>query len=413
MPHTNFSLVPKYRWLYFIFFISIVLLIGELVNHRFTMHDLEVYYRSAYRMVHHNALYRIKADGHYVYKYAPTAVAYFIPLLILPFTAAKVVYWFLLTAITGFILHFLFALIDEKPDRGNFRLRNKVLFISFLVGAAHFHREWHLGQVNLILLLSYVFITWSLINNKPLAGGFGLGFSLFLKPFGLIFLPYFILRKKYKHLLYSLVFVMVLGLIPFIFYPSGAAFKQLYFSWFSELAIELKAKQDLLLAGNHTIFSVLARYSPLRYVLTNAQAVKVYQFIVLGIVAGSCLWFIQLSRKELPNYYVAEMAYLTAFIPMLAFTSYNAFLFSTPCIVILLYNARQLSGAEKMLLTMALILIGGNIRDLVGAKNFALFDGYSVYTFGSILLLFLLFSLRKKQSRNRNKSLVSGPETSV
>ena len=409
----NNLFLPKNRWLYFIWLVSIVLLIGELLNHRFAMHDLEVYYRTANRMVHHQALYRIQSDGHYVYKYAPTAATYFIPLLILPFTAAKVIYWFLLTGITAYILHLLFAMLAEEPGLEASKLWNKVLLLSFLAGAAHFHREWHLGQVNLILLFSYVLITRSLIKNQPVMGGFLLGFSLYLKPFGLIFLPYFIFRNKYKHLLYSLVFLFVFGLIPFIFYPSGPAFKQLYLGWFNELAIEMKMKQDLLAAGNHTIFSVLARYSPLKLMLTNAQAIKIYQLIVLGIIAGSFLLFIKLSRKRLPNYYVAEMAFLIAFIPMLAFTSYNAFLFATPCMVILLYNARHFSGGEKILLTLALILIGGNIRDLVGAKNFALLDGYSVYTFGSILLLLLLFSLRKKQLRHREQIQIAPSETSV
>ena len=398
----NISFLSKNSWLFFILLVSVVLLIGELLNHRFTMHDLEVYYRTAHRMVHQEALYRIQSDGHYVYKYAPTAAAYFIPFLILPFTAVKVVYWFLLTGITAYILHLLFALIAEKPGSTASKFRNKVLLLSFLAGAAHFHREWHLGQVNLFLLFSYVCITCSLIKDRPLMGGFWLGFSLYLKPFGLIFLPYFILRKQYKHVLYSLVFLLVFGLIPFIFYPSEPAFKQLYLSWFNELAIEMKMKQDLLAAGNHTIFSVLARYTPLQLLLPNAQAVKIYQLIVLGSIATCFLLFIKSSRKEWQNYYVAEMAFLIAFIPMLAFTSYNAFLFATPCIVILLYNARQFSGSEKTLLTLALILIGGNIRDLVGPKNFAVLDGSSVYTFGSILLLILLYRLRKKQFQQRD-----------
>ena len=397
----NYISLRKNSWLYFIFFISIILLIGEVLNGRFWMHDLEVYYRTANRMLHQAALYRIKADGHYVYKYAPTAGTYFIPFLLLPFSAAKVIYWFLLTGITAYILQLLYSLTREEPGLEKDSRKNKVLLLAFLVMGAHYHREWHLGQVNLILLLAYVFVTKSLIKDRPLAGGFWLAFSLFLKPFGLIFFPYLLIQQKYKHLLYAFIFLVILGFIPFIFYPSVPAFKQLYLSWFTELAIELKAKQNLLEPGNHTIFSVFARYSPVQLVLTNAQTIKFYQILLLSILGGCFLLFTRLRRKEYSGFFVAEMAFITALIPMFAFTSQNAFLFTTPSIIVLLYNARQLSGWEKGFLTIALILIGGNIRDLVGAQTYEVLNNLSVYTFGTIMLLILLFCLRNKHLKLR------------
>jgi hypothetical protein len=109
----------------------------------------------------------------------------------------------------------------------------------------------------------------------------------------------------------------------------------LYASWLQELAIELRAKQDLLASGNHTVFSVMARFTPLRYWLVSASAIKIYQVSLLAGLGALGLYFIRIGRYQTHST-VAEVAFLIACIPLLAFTSENAFLFTLPVIVLLL-----------------------------------------------------------------------------
>ncbi len=209
-----------------------------------------------------------------------------------------------------------------------------------IVVGAHIHREWHLGQVNLLLLGIYTIMLESLIYKNRLTTAFWLAFSLFIKPFGLIFYPYLILKKRYAEVFYSFAFILVLGLLPFLFYPSVAEFKHLYGSWFQELAIELRMKQDLLANANHTIFSVVARYTPLYYVLTSAWVIKIYQLGVLATMGIIILYYIKIGDNE-PKNTAAEVSFLIACIPLLAFTSENAFLFTAPCIILLLSRINQ------------------------------------------------------------------------
>jgi len=386
----------KNTWLYLLILISVILLLADIINKRFYMHDLEVYYRTAARLVQGQELYRIKAHGHYVFKYSPISAIYFIPFLLLPFTVAKVGYWLLLTFLVGFILNIFYKLTACTEEVSTlFRQKNTVLLLTFIAVVTHIHREWHLGQVNLLLLALYVSTLHSLIYKKYKIAAFTLAFSLFIKPFGLIFLPYLFLKKKYQTLLYTTIFVLVLGLLPLLFYPSLAAFKQLYLSWFQELAIELRAKQSLLNAGNHTIFSVIARYTPLRNLLSGATAARFYQLSMLGLIGFILLFFIQKGR-HLRRSLVAEGAVLIALIPLFAFTSINAFLFSAPCLVFLLYNFPQLPAKGKIALAVACILIGGNIRDLMGKRIFDLLENNSTYTLGTLILLGLMFYLRQK-----------------
>ncbi|MFD2515869.1 glycosyltransferase family 87 protein [Pontibacter locisalis] len=392
----------KNLWIYFILLASSILLFGEIINDRFTMHDLEVYYRTAARMIDGEELYRIAADGHYVYKYSPTAALYFVPFALLPFPVAKVIFWGLLTALTIVVLRVLFNLAQEAFPGINNRNRN-ILLVAFLAVGAHVHREWHLGQVNFVLLSLYIFMLVFLMKQKSLPAGVLLAVSLFLKPFGLIFYPYLLLKGKFKTVLTSLGAIMILALLPMVFYPSWHQYTLLNQSWLTELSIELGAKQNLMAEANHTIFSVLARYSPLQYLLATSSSIKIYQLILLGIIGLCFLSFMQMGKK-VKNGLVAEVAVLIALVPLFAFTSQNAFLFTLPAIVLVLYNYPQLPPAGKYMTVASCLLIGANIRDLMGREIYNLFENASVYTFGTLLLLAMLFLIRRNRQNEINQT---------
>ncbi|MFD3001929.1 glycosyltransferase family 87 protein [Pontibacter toksunensis] len=402
----NKLLHSKYTWVFFLGSISFVLLTGEVINERLRMHDLEVYYRTAARLMQGEALYRIATDGHYVYKYSPTAAIYFIPFLLLPFSVAKVLYWVLLTFLTGVAFQLFYRmLLPQDGLASDNRKQNIVLLLSFLAVAVHLHREWHLGQVNLLLLGLYIFMMKGLVHGKPVVAGLLLAASLFIKPFGLIFFPYLLLKQRYRTIFYAVGFILLLGLLPMLFYPSLPAFKHLYLSWFQELTIELKAKQRLLTEGNHTIFSVLARYTPVQYALTSAAAIKVYQFVLLVLIGGLFLLFNRWGR-QLREQQVPELAFLIALVPLFAFTSENAFLFTAPCIMYLVYNYQNFSLAGKAALILACFLIGATIRDVTGAAVYGYLQALSVYSVGTVLLLVLMFALQYKK---KGKTLDNNP----
>lgn len=271
-----------------------------------------------------------------------------------------------------------------------------VLMLAFLAVGVHLHREWHLGQVNLLLLGIYIFLIRSIVQKKTALAGLLLAVSLFIKPFGLIFFPYLLLKQRYRTILYSAGFILLLGLLPFPFYTSIPALKNLYASWLQELFIELQAKQSLIAEGNHTIFSIVARYTPVQYLLTSAAAIKIYQLLLLGIIGSLFLLFVRWGR-HLPQPKIPELAFLIALLPLFAFTSENAFLFTAPCFIYLICHHQKFSFAGKAALVVACLFIGANIRDLAGAALYKFFYDISIYSFGTLILLVLLFVLRYRR----------------
>ncbi|WP_276495674.1 glycosyltransferase family 87 protein [Pontibacter litorisediminis] len=394
---------PKQIWALAILLAGLLLLLGEIINDRFWMHDLEVYYRTAERMLRGGEIYRIASDGHYVYKYSPTAGLYFIPFTLLPFMAAKTMYWLLLVLLAIAVLHTLFQLTASPTQEYTVKQRNTVLLLSFLAVGAHVHREWHLGQVNFVLLALYVCVVLLWQRKRPVAAGVVLAASVFIKPFGFILLPYLLLKKRFDILASTAVAIVLLGLLPFFLYPSLDAFTALYKGWFQELVIEMSAKQELLKSGNHTIFSVLARYTPIQYLLQSEAAIKVYQLSVLALIGGFVLYFVQAGAR-LKQTLLADVALLVALIPLFAVTSLNAFLFTLPCIVLLLCRFYELHKVARVLTVAGCVLVGINIRDLMGGDLYRLLESLSVYTFGTLALLAALTSLRLTQSRRHSNT---------
>ncbi|MBT3174214.1 MAG: DUF2029 domain-containing protein [Lentimicrobiaceae bacterium] len=347
------------------------------------MSDYKVYHRTAKRIVNKENIYSVKQDGHYVFKYSTTSGIYFIPISFIPLKYAKYIYWLALTILLCIGVNVLYKLIDNKYKIG--ANKNSIIILSIIAVIAHIFRELHLGQVNMLLLVMYITLIYFLQQKSKILFALMLSISVFLKPFGLIFFPYLLIKKEYKIILTSLIFIFILALLPLLFYPNWHDFSNLYFDWINELKVELNKKQALLADGNHTVFSVFARYTPLKFILVNQIIEKVYQALVL-IIIGAGL-FIEFRKKNHNSDIVYQMILLISIIPLLAFTTYNLFIFELPIILYLIYFFKDLNITQKIMVVIGCILIGGNIHEITGSALRDYLIGISVYTFGTISLI--------------------------
>jgi hypothetical protein len=233
-----------------LFVVLNIYMLLEIRNDRFWLSDFSVYHKAAGRLVTGENLYQGDMDGFYRYKYSPTAALYFVPLGFLPIHLAKVLYWIFLSAVVCLGLFLSFRLAnpdakDEKPAR-----QNNIILISALVMGVSIERELHLGQVNQLLLISYLSFILFLRARREILASLILAAGIFLKPFGLIFFPYLLARRKFTAVFFLLIFLVLLGMVPALFTGFGDLAGQ-FSGWFDELGIELSGKQQLLDPGNH------------------------------------------------------------------------------------------------------------------------------------------------------------------
>jgi hypothetical protein len=369
-----------------------IYMLFEIRNNRFWLSDFQVYHKAAGRIVQGENIYQGEIDGFYRYKYSPTAAIFFIPIGMIPLTLAKILYWVFLSSVICIGFYLALRLIRPRFMMVNPVYVNNLILLAALVLGVNIERELHLGQVNQLLLVSYLVIISLIRDNKIGTAALIWAAGIFLKPFGIILLPYFLATRRFKPVIYFLVFLSIFAVAPAIFTGIDNLAGQ-YSSWFTELAIELSQKQDLLQAGNHTIFSVLARYTPVRFLAMTPMLAKIYQSIILMLISIVVVFLIRRGR-DLENRIILESSFLIGLIPLLSFTSYNAFGFLELALILILFNMPGLSKGQRIFAIAGMVLIGINIHDVVGHKLWVLFNDLSLVAIGAILLLSVLISMR-------------------
>ena len=378
--------------------VFILFLFAEIMNGRFWLSDFEVYYKAAARILQGQNLYRIKADDFYIFKYSPFSAVLFIPFSIFPFWIAKVMYWLFYSFIMLACIELSISMtspgrLNEKPVR-----INTIVILTGLVMMVHFLRELHLGQVNVLLLFLYLLTCRSLLDKKAGAAGFLIALGVFIKPFGLIFLPYLLYKGRWKELGFFILYTLILALVPFLFYRSAAMMENQYIAWFHEVVVELGNKQAFSLPANQTIFSVLARYLFLGGVLNTPALFLSFQCLVLAVLALLVILFIR-KGNGIANRDFPEMLLLMGLIPLLAFSGENSFCMLLPAVVLMLYVFRNLSLPLKILAVIAFLFLGGNMHDLWGDTISAWIDKVSLISFGAMIVCYILADIRFRKLR--------------
>ena len=385
--HLSFRSNP-YLSVCLIFILLSGYLIIHIFNGRFTMYDFEVYYKAAERIVAGENLYQITSDGHYIYKYSPVSAVYFIPLKWLPLAPAKMIYWL----VSSLAFCYVMILFYRIGNMGNTAIPagrlNLLIMISFICLGAFLELELHLGQVNIFILLLLVLSAFYSLKNRPLLSGLLLSVSLFLKPFGLILLVYYLYRMKFREVLYFLLFTIIVLFLPLVFYRSFEMCFEQYRCWIHEILTELNNKQDILAPGNHTLFSVLARYTPLRWMEWTPFGTLIYQIVVSFLIGGL---FLMIRRIDHEWLFPVELGLILCLIPLLAFTNRNLYMFSGLATALLLIRFGSLLRIYRYLFILGIVISSFNIIEIWGETITYRLEDWSFIALGTMIIWIVLY----------------------
>jgi hypothetical protein len=375
--------------------LSLVLFLGKIKNE---MHDFQVNYTAGHRLALGETLYRPwkpdpgwESDGHWQFKYSPFSALLYFPLSRLPLAAAKAI-WYYLVIVSSCVLVFL-SLKLASFERG--RILPAAL-ISFLVLAKYFLREFQLGQINAVITAILMGMTWSMVKDEDIpsatserTAGLFWGLASALKPYALIFLPYFLWKKKWRVLAPGMMVLAVSLCVPIFFYgPQGnlAVIKEWIVS-LSQSTPSLFTSQD-----NVSLLACLVKW-------TGNESMSVALFgAAVAALALATLLFILKGRRRRPSV-LAESALLLVFIPLLSPLGWDyTFLSAFPAIVLVLRHFAVFPKPWKVLLVAAFLIIAFSFYDLMGRHFYARFMAWSVPTICFMIIVSALFYIRWKNA---------------
>ena len=363
----------------------------EWYNGRAQMADFRVYYDAANALLHGNTLYG-KAFGvsSGFYKYSPFACIPFIPLAVLPYSIASVIYY----GVTAAAIIFFSVRVSTylQGTSANQRLLLPLLAGLFLID--HLERELHLGNINLLLLIALFETFIALKSNQNIRGGVFYGLVLLFKPHFILLLPYFLWKKRFKTVAASVASV-AFGL----FLPAVAlGWKEnmsLLNKWFGAMSDHNLALQR----SPNTIYGLLNN------TFLDGQAGSWLIAVTLLLVAVLVAIFILRNdriagEKWSTNLRYQEYFLLIALVPSLVHTDTEHFMWIWPLLALSIYGLLNKDVKQTrlgiILLALAFIPFAINSPDLVGNRLQLLFDEGGI-GLGNLLIIAAALMVNTRQ----------------
>ena len=261
-------------------------------------------------------------------------------------------------------------------------------------------------QINIFMLLIVLMSLHFFIKRKEVLGGLILAFGISIKVYPVFLLLYFVVKREFSIVLFTLIFTILFALVPFLIYGYEQTLE--YYSFWYHQNVEPFAS---VAHKNQSFFSMmrslLTHESPglnqplnqeiyLNIIDLSIEQVKVVSYALIAIAGSFVIYLFRdklSSRSSMKSF--LEYSFILTITPILSPLAWKAFfIFLFPAFFInylFLYQLEnKLSKSMKRLLFfnyyLAIVLVIFSSDLFVGKYISDLFELYSSITIGTILL---------------------------
>lgn len=353
------------------------------------MVDFEVNYEAGTRIRAGETLYRGE-DGHYQFKYPPFSALLYVPLSLLPLTAAKTAWFLVVLGATILVFHLSFALAMPE-GRQAMALR----IVPPLIFAKYFLRELYLGQINAVITALLLGMVLALVRSggrpsprlEGTAGGLW-GVSTALKPYSAIFLPYWVLRRKWRAFGTGLSALAMAFLGPALFFglPGNLIVHREWIGSLSRSTMSLLDTQDNI--------SLIAMFT--KWTGRPGLSGRLYFLSIVALALG--FLGIMARGRKVNNPMVLESGVLLALIPIVSPLGWDYTLLSSVlAVMLILKHYEALPGPARIILIVNSCVFGLSLFDLMGRELYARFMALSIPTVSTLVFIGYTAWLRAKE----------------
>ncbi len=367
--------------LIFIIFLSLFIL--KVKEH---MIDFEVNYKAGKRLRVSESLYQVE-DGHFMFKYPPSSAFLYLPFSFLPLDSAKAIWYFVVIFCLCSLVYISINILYLKKKRSIY-----LIIFPPLILAKFFLRELQLGQINalvtMILLLMVYFMTSEknrLPSQRELYAGLLWGLATALKPYALIFFPYFLVKKKWKCLLTGIGLLFLSLFVPSLFYGlrGNLAVLMEWVSTLSRTTPALLTSQD-----NISIIALFMKWTGNQNIslLLSGLVIALLAFLVLIVI---------LTGRKIDRASVLECSVFLILIPVISPLGWDyTLLISVLGVMIIVHYFFEYSKFWRSVLVANFLIIAFSLYDIMGREFYATFMSWSVITINFLIFIGYLSYLR-------------------
>lgn len=344
--------------------------------------DFNIYYRAGERVLAGIPVYRLDEKNHFLY--APIFAIGFAPFAAMPLKAAQFA-WFVVSAAGLLALIFGSARMLFGAER---RLDAVLIIVPVLLSARFIDNNIEHGQINLPTL---ALVVWGIVfgeEDHPALSGAMLAAAVLIKPFAILALLFLALERRWRPVLFSIVFGASLIAAPALLFGIRGAIEQTV--GYARVVASMKDRYTLMLT-NQSAVSAFARMmsagaSPAQSALYMGTALEV------AMIAAVIVWYLRNSergRDPMPPHRM-ELAALFCIMPSLVPVSWKSY-YAALVVPYLLLTAVLWSDrgpeSEQPAAAWVLIALSVILNWVPGtqANRLALF--YSAHFLSSIVLM--------------------------
>ena len=353
----------------------------EMSNDKLWTNDFKVYFEATVDYFNGNNPYvkNYGLDTGY-FKYPPFTLYIFKFFTFFSYGTSQLIHLFLL------MISLIVSIVTLKelvPKIFKFEFKTNqgwILFVPFLIVAIHLVREFHMGNINLYLLVFFVLGLKNIQSNKPLLTALFWSLMLILKPIMILAVIPLVFYKKWRIIAFMVAFGLFFFLFPIIS-TGWSGNLILWGNWVKSVSSHggyIVSENSLTYLTNY-YFGIKSEWIPSLICLSILLGLMILQ-IVKGNKADSQLiiWSVVLTGFS-PNFFVTDTEHFLLIIPVLVFLLY------------LLSKTKPLLG--WIFCSVAIILFSFNSNDLLGRELSDNFDAHGVLGIGNALFILVFLSV--------------------
>ncbi|MEE9262843.1 MAG: glycosyltransferase family 87 protein, partial [Vicinamibacteria bacterium] len=225
-------------------------------------------------------------------------------------------------------------------------------------------------------------------SKRPVRSGLFWGLATSIKPYGMMFLPYFVVKKQWAALASGTGVIVLALILPSVFYGFQGNVVVLR-DWASTLS-----RSTPTLLTSHDNISIIAFWSKWTQDPAFSSWVAGTMVVALAALVLVLIW----KGKKLAEPVALECGLLLMLIPLVSPLGWDyQLLMSVLAVTILVYHFFDYSRPWRILLVVGFCVISLSIYDVMGPSLCKSFMAWSVFTVNFLILVGYLAYLRLRK----------------
>src|ERR1035437_5408050 len=351
--------------------------------------DFESYYDVAmqFKALSPN-IYMPGAISGMINHYPPFFAMIMVPFTLIPPLAAGYVFYVIKMAL------FLYMLVLIPGLFKDLKISKAAIALGFVTALRFIADDFKLGQVNVPVMALIVLAIYYKEKDNLVLSAVLLALSSTIKLYPALFIVYFLMKRDYKYVLYCAAAVLVLNLLPGIFYLEKYP---ALINYFLRESVFNASTDPNSYTANQSVYAMLMRF--LGANPTHAQQLPFVNFINLSFEKIKIIYYAAalfslafmsyMARKKDKNLHEINVIFvLSLLLPMVARKA-NFVMIFLPALVLFheMLDKKTMGTLMKVLLWTAFALLVLTSDGIIGRNLSNSAEALSLIAFGAIILM--------------------------